>query len=83
MGKIEILGGIVLALACLLITIVVLIQESKDPGMSAAIGGGSNESFYGKNSSRTKNAKVQKLTTISAVLLFIVTMVVNFLTIKN
>lgn len=83
METVQIVGGILLILACILIILVVLVQDSKDPGMSAAIGGGSNQSFYGKNGSRTKEVKIQRITKIAAFIFFVATLVVNFLTIKN
>ena len=50
MSIIEIAAGVLLALASIVIVLVVLVQDSKDDGLTSAIGGGYNDSFYGKNS---------------------------------
>ena len=48
MGVIEIIAGSLLLIACVFIILVVMFQEAKDQGMTSAIGGGSNESFFEK-----------------------------------
>ncbi len=66
-----------LVLAVLLI-IVVLVQEGKDPGMRG-IQGASNDmgdSFFSKNAGKTKEALYNKMTTTIAIL-FLITTVVN------
>lgn len=79
MSGIEITAGILLILASLVIILIVLVQESKEQGLTSAIGGGSNDSFYGKNSSRTRDAKLSRFTKVAAVVFFIVTLVVNII----
>lgn len=75
----EIIGGAVLLLASVIIIIANLLQETKQPGLSSAIGGGSNESFYGKNSSRSREAKLVRFTGAMTVIFFIVTLALNLL----
>lgn len=77
MSNLEIAAGIVLILASLAIVIVVLISESKEQGLTSAIGGGYNESFYEGNKGRTKDAKLNRFTKVAAVLLFIITLALN------
>lgn len=77
MHWIEIVSGVVLIIASLVIILVVLAQESKEQGLTSAIGGGYNESFYEGNMSRTKDAKLSKLTKVSAALIFIITIAMN------
>ncbi|MDE6150218.1 MAG: preprotein translocase subunit SecG [Ruminococcus sp.] len=79
MSGIEIVAGILLILASLVIVLIVLVQESKEQGLTSAIGGGANDSFYGKNSSRTRDAKLSRFTKVAAVIFFIVTLVVNII----
>lgn len=79
MSGIEITAGILLILASLVIVLIVLVQESKEQGLTSAIGGGSNDSFYGKNSSRTRDAKLSRFTKVAAVVFFIVTLMVNII----
>ena len=77
MGTIEIVAGVLLILCSVIIILVVLAQDSKDDGLTSAIGGGYNESFYENNMSRTKDAKLSRFTKIAATLIFIVTLVMN------
>lgn len=59
---------------------VVLIQEGKDAGMKALAGSAAGgDSFFNKNSGRTKAALFSKLTTVLAVLFLITTVVLGIL----
>ncbi len=77
MSVIQIVAGALLLLACIFIVLVVLVQEPKDPGMTSAISGGSNDSFYNKNTGRTREAQLNRLAKVSAILFFVVTLAVN------
>lgn len=69
MNAFEIIGGIVLALTCVLIVLVVMMQETKSGGMSAVTGGDSGAA-YGKNRAKTKEALLNRITKVSAVIFF-------------
>lgn len=78
MTTIEIIGGVLLLLACIGITILVLMQESpKSGGLSALTGA---DSFLNKNQGRTRDAVLSKSTKILAVVFFVVTIVVYTIT---
>ncbi|MBP1573723.1 MAG: preprotein translocase subunit SecG [Oscillospiraceae bacterium] len=77
MSAIEGILGCVLLVACLIIILIVLIQEGKDQGLTSAVGGGSTDTFFGKNESRTKEAKLNRWTKFAAFLFFVITLVVN------
>ncbi len=79
MSKIEIGAGILLAIVSIIIILVVLVQESKEQGLTSAIGGGYNDSFYGKNTGNTRDAKLNRLTRNSAIILFVVTLAVSII----
>lgn len=81
MSIIEIISGSLLLLSSISIILLALLQESKQPGMNAAIGGGSNDSFYGKNSNRSREAQLVRLTKICAGVFFVVTILVNIFTV--
>ncbi|MBR6101053.1 MAG: preprotein translocase subunit SecG [Ruminococcus sp.] len=83
MGTFEIIAGILLILAGLVIILVVLVQESKEQGLTSAVGGGSNESFYEHNMGKTRDAKLSKFTRNAAIILFIVTLAVNLVSTIN
>ena len=66
------LGAVLIILAIFLI-IVVLLQESRSAGLSGAISGG-DDTFFGKSKGRTMEQKLVKLTKISAIAFFILTL---------
>ena len=67
-----VLGAVLIILAIFLI-IVVLLQESRSAGLSGAISGGA-DTFLGKSKGRTMEQKLVKLTKISAIAFFILTL---------
>ncbi len=58
----------------IIIIILVCLQESKQKGLSGAIGGGA-ETFFGKNKSRTMEAKLSFWTKICGVIFFVLALV--------
>lgn len=79
MNIVEIVSGVLLLISSLFIILVTLLQESKEQGMNSAIGGGSSDSFYGKNSGRSREAKLVRITTVMAIIFFVATLAVNIL----
>ena len=59
--------GTILILISAIIVVLVLFQSSKKHGLSGAIGGTSSDSFFGKNQGQTKEKKLARFTTISAI----------------
>ena len=80
MGVFEIISAVLLVLACVFIVLVVLMQDSKQ-GMSQTITGASADNYYQKNSSRTKEAKLGRLTKVAAVMFFVIALLVNVVSI--
>ncbi len=64
----------------IVLTVVVLLQEGKDPRESAVMGG-SADTFFGKNKAHTMEGMMEKLTSVFAILFFILSIVLslNFL----
>ncbi len=62
------------------LTVIVLFQQGKDPREASAVMGGSG-SFFSKNKGATKEALLEKLTAIAAVL-FVILSVVMFIFVK-
>lgn len=58
------------------LTVVVLFQEGKDP-RDSAIMGGSSDTFFGKNKAHTMEGLMEKLTSIFAVVFFILSIVLS------
>ena len=78
MGIVEIVSGAILIAVSVIVVIVTLLQESKDRHM-AAINGSAGESFFDKNSSRSREAKLSRLTTVLTIIFFVVTLALNIL----
>ena len=64
---------VVMAIAGLAAIILVLLQPGNSTGIDAL--GGSSETFFGKNKTRSLDAKLQKMTVICAVCFFVLTAV--------
>lgn len=62
--------GAVLILASIIIVVTVMLQQSKQQGLSGAISGGA-DSFFEKNKGRTMEAKLSKITKIFAGIFFV------------
>ena len=78
MGIFEIISAIVLIIACVFIVLVVLMQDTKTQ-MSQTISGSSGDNYFGKNSGRTKEAMLNKATTVAAVVFFVLALAVNII----
>lgn len=78
MGIFEIISAIILIVACVFIVVVVLMKETKTQ-MSQTISGTSSDSFYQKNSGRTKEAMLNKATITAAIVFFVLAVGVNII----
>lgn len=63
-------------LAALLI-VVVMLQPSKSDGLSGLMIGGTTDTFYSKNKSRTSEARLAKATVVISVLFAVVAILLN------
>ena len=80
MSGLEIAGGVVILLVCLVTIILCLSQEQKtQDSMTAALTGASSESFYDKNQGRSKEAILNKITRALAIALFLAVLAVNII----
>ena len=79
MGVIEIVSGIVLILCSIFIVVITLMQSQKQQGMTSAIQGSNNDSFYGKNGQNTREKALERLTKIVAVVFLVVTIAANII----
>ena len=78
MGTLEIIGGVLILISCLLIIVLCLMQDQKQQqNMTSALSGGSNDSFYGKNEGRTKEAILNKITRNLAIIFIVLTLAIN------
>ena len=70
---------ILLALCCIGVVAVVLMQDSNSDGLSGVIGGGNSDSFFGKNKGHTMQAKLSKLTVILAIVFAVLVIAVDLI----
>ena len=63
-------------LVCIAITIIVLMQESKQTGLSGAISGAA-DTYWGKNKGRSMEGALEKITKVLAVLLIVLAALLN------
>ena len=64
---------VLLILSCLFLIAVVLLQPGKSAGLSGSIAGGA-EQMFGKGKARSLEGKLLKLTKISAVMFFLLSL---------
>lgn len=70
MSALEIVLGVFLILVSVLLIAIVLMQKSREGGLSGAIAGGS-DTFFGKNKGRTNEARLAKITRYIAIAFFV------------
>ena len=80
MNAFEIVSAILLLIACIVLVVLVMLQESKDK-MSQTLAGGTNESYLGRNSGRTLDAMLAKITKVAAIVFFVLTILVSVFTV--
>ena len=76
MAALKIILTVLFVLVCILMSIVILMQEGKDAGLGALAGGGGT-TYLDKNRGRTKSGKLVKWTKILAVLFLVLAAVLN------
>ena len=77
MNVFEIITGVFLLLACILIVITTMLQKPKQGGLGSSFA--STESYFGKNSGRTMDAVLARLTKIGGVIFVVLTVVTGIL----
>ena len=70
---------IVYILVCVGLTVIILMQEGKDAGLSAITGGatGGSDTYWSKNKGRSAEGAMKTGTAVLAVLFIIVSLVLN------
>ena len=70
---------IILAILCVAVIAVVLMQDSNEDGLSSVITGGGSDSFYGKNKKATLKAKLSKWTIILCIVFAVIVLVTDII----
>lgn len=79
MSALQIVSGIVLVLCSIFLIVITLMQSQKQQGMTSAIGGSNNSSFYVKNAANTRERALERLTKVVATIFFVVVVAVNII----
>ncbi len=79
MKAIAIIISIILFAVCLVLSAAVLIQQGKSAGLSGAIGGGSSDTYFGRNKNHTVEGKLNLITKIMGAALIVLSLVLYFL----
>lgn len=75
MAALRIILTILYIIACIVLVVVVLMQEGKSAGLGAI--SGAAETYWGKNKGRSMEGKLVKLTTILAVAFILFAIILN------
>lgn len=67
---------VIFMIVSFIITVVILLQEGKQAGLTGAISGAA-ESYWGKNKGRSMEGKLEKITKICIVLFFVLSIILN------
>ncbi|MBQ8393758.1 MAG: preprotein translocase subunit SecG [Clostridia bacterium] len=68
--------AIILLCAALFLVVAVLLQSSKDKGISGTISGGSSETYFGKNKGKSREKKLNTLTIVVAIIFTLIVLTV-------
>ena len=63
-----VLGGVLIALAALLLLLVLAQSGKENNGLSGSISGGSTDTYYGQNKSRSRDKLLARLTVVASIL---------------
>lgn len=69
--------GIIFLLVSVTMSVFVLSQEGKNNGLSGSIGGGAGETYWSKNKGRSKESLLIIITTVLAVLFYVLSLVLT------
>lgn len=67
----------VFVVICIALAIIILMQESKQNGLSGTISGAA-DSYWGKNKGRSMEGKLVKITKILVILFVVIAVILNF-----
>ncbi len=76
MAVLKTIVEVVFIIVCIFLTVVILLQEGKQAGLTGAISGAA-DSYWGKNKGRSMEGKLEKATKVFVVLFFVIAIVLN------
>ena len=70
---------VVEAIIGIIVIIAILMQPRKSDALSGLVQGSSNETFYSKNKSRTKEVRLERLTIVGMTVFAVIALVLNII----
>ncbi|WML36690.1 preprotein translocase subunit SecG [Clostridium sp. OS1-26] len=70
---------VIQAIVAVILITVVLMQPSKTNGLSGLVSGGTTESFYSRNKSRTSEARLSRITVVCSIIFAILCVLQNII----
>ena len=67
---------IIITVISIILIVAILLQQGKSAGLSSSLAG-SSETYWSKNKSRTKEGKLERITTIAGIVFFIAAILLN------
>ena len=81
MNALEIIAGVLLLLVCVVIIAATMMQNPKQGGLGSSFG--STDSYFGKNSGRTMEAVLARVTKIAGTAFLVMTIVVCLISVYS
>ena len=78
MAALNIVLTVLFVIVCLIVSVIVLLQEGKSAGLSSTISG-VGETFWSKNKSRTLEGKLEKSTKWLVVAFFVLALILDIM----
>ena len=78
MAALKIVLTVLFVIVCLIVSVIVLLQEGKSAGLSSTISG-VGETFWSKNKSRTLDGKLEKSTKWLVVAFFVLALILDIM----
>ena len=78
MAALKIVLTVLFVIVCLIVSVIVLLQEGKSAGLSSTISG-VGETFWSKNKSRTLEGKLEKSTKWLVVSFFVLALILDIM----
>ena len=70
------IATIVISIISVVLVIAICLQQAKSAGLSSSLAG-SSETYWSKNKGRSKEGKLEKITTIAGIVFFILAILLN------
>ena len=70
------IATIIISIISVILIIAIILQEGKSAGLSSSLAG-SSETYWAKNKSRSKEGRLERITTIAGIIFFILAILLN------